>query len=60
VYYRPDRLATDSALVADALRDLIVTLRAEGESARIVVLLEPTGDRVDVLRREPWSAKTPS
>jgi CMP-N,N'-diacetyllegionaminic acid synthase len=42
VYRRPDDLATDAALVADALRDLIHTLRDEGESAGIVVLLEPT------------------
>ena len=42
VYERPPRLATDSALVIDALRDLATTLRAEGEGATIMVLLEPT------------------
>jgi len=42
VYRRPARLATDSALVIDALRHLIDTLKAEGESGRILVLLEPT------------------
>ena len=42
VYRRPPRLATDTALVVDALRDLIGTLRAEGEAAGIMLLLEPT------------------
>ena len=38
----PLTLATDEALVIDALRDLIGTLRKEGESAEIMVLLEAT------------------
>lgn len=42
VYHRPARLATDEALVIDALRDLIKTLKSEGEQAEIMVLLEPT------------------
>jgi len=42
VYRRPAHLATDSALVIDALRDLMETLRAEAEIARVLVLLEPT------------------
>jgi CMP-N-acetylneuraminic acid synthetase len=42
VYWRPDALATDDALVIDALRDVIRTLRREGEAAEILVLLEPT------------------
>jgi N-acylneuraminate cytidylyltransferase len=42
VYARPDHLATDEALVIDALRDLIATLKSEGEQAEIMVLLEPT------------------
>ena len=42
VYSRPPHLATDTALVIHALRDLIQTLRAEGEAGRIMVLLEPT------------------
>jgi CMP-N,N'-diacetyllegionaminic acid synthase len=42
VYRRPANLATDEALVIDALRDLIVTLRREGEQAQFMVLLEPT------------------
>jgi CMP-N,N'-diacetyllegionaminic acid synthase len=42
VYRRPSYLATDDALVIDALRDLIRTLQSEGESANIMVLLEPT------------------
>jgi CMP-N,N'-diacetyllegionaminic acid synthase len=42
VYRRPERLATDTALVIDALRDLIERLRAEGEESRIMVLLEAT------------------
>lgn len=39
---RPDRLATDDALVVDAVRDLIAALREEGEPAGIMVVLEPT------------------
>jgi N-acylneuraminate cytidylyltransferase len=42
VYQRPAGLATDEALVIDALRDLIKTLANEGEKAEIMVLLEPT------------------
>lgn len=41
-YDRPAALATDEAQVTDALRDLIATLRQEGEHAAIMVLLEPT------------------
>src|SRR4051812_9092213 len=41
-YRRPASLAGDEALVIDALRDLIATLRAEGERAELMVLLEPT------------------
>lgn len=42
VYGRPANLATEEALVIDALRDLIVTLRNEGEQAQVMLLLEPT------------------
>ena len=42
VYARPTHLATDDALVIDALRDLVGTLRSEQESAEILLLLEPT------------------
>ena len=42
VYERPELLATDSALVIDAIRDLIARLASEGEPARVMVLLEPT------------------
>jgi CMP-N-acetylneuraminic acid synthetase len=42
VYRRPPELATDTAVVADALRDLWRRLRAEGETAEILVLLEAT------------------
>ena len=42
VYLRPPDLATDDALVVDALRDLIRRLRKEGESVDILTLLEPT------------------
>ena len=42
VYERPAHLATDESLVIDALRDLILTLRSEGEGADLFVLLEPT------------------
>lgn len=42
VYRRPPHLATDTALVVDALRQLAETLRAEGEAGRVMVLLEPT------------------
>jgi CMP-N,N'-diacetyllegionaminic acid synthase len=41
-YRRPAHLAGDTALVIDALRDLISTLKAEGEAADIMLLLEPT------------------
>ncbi len=42
VYRRPAALATDTAVVADAIRDLWKRLRAEGETAQILVLLEAT------------------
>jgi CMP-N,N'-diacetyllegionaminic acid synthase len=42
VYARPPHLATDEALVIDALKDLIQTLHAEQERAEWMVLLEPT------------------
>lgn len=42
VYARPPHLATDEALVIDALKDLIHTLRSEGETSDWVILLEPT------------------
>lgn len=42
VYARPEHLATDDALVIDALKDLIETLKTEGEIPEWVVLLEPT------------------
>lgn len=42
VYLRPAHLATDTSLVIDALRDLTARLRAEGEAARVMVLLEAT------------------
>lgn len=42
IYRRPPHLATDQALVVEALRDLIVRLRAEGERGRVMLLLEPT------------------
>src|SRR5271154_7601006 len=56
VYARPPHLATDEALVIDALKDLLQTLHAEGEMPEWVVLLEPTcplrtpGDVHDCLR----------
>lgn len=42
VYMRPDDLATDSALVIDALRHLRDTLIAQGQRPDVFVLLEPT------------------
>jgi N-acylneuraminate cytidylyltransferase len=42
VYPRPPHLATDEALVIDALKDLIQTLQTEGERPEWVLLLEPT------------------
>lgn len=42
VYARPAELATDTALVADALRHLWRQLKSEGEAADIFVLLECT------------------
>jgi N-acylneuraminate cytidylyltransferase len=42
VYSRPPHLATDEALVIDAIKDLYETLRKEGEKSEWMVLLEPT------------------
>jgi CMP-N,N'-diacetyllegionaminic acid synthase len=42
VYTRPAQLATDEALVIDALKNLLATLESEGEKVEWVVLLEPT------------------
>ena len=42
VYIRPQALATDDALVIDALRHLIGLLHEQGEKADIMALLEPT------------------
>ena len=42
VYRRPEDLATDQALVIDAVKHLVATLRSENENAEILVLLEPT------------------
>jgi CMP-N-acetylneuraminic acid synthetase len=42
VYPRPAVLASDHALVIDALKDLVKTLSSEQEAAEILVLLEPT------------------
>ena len=42
VYARPTHLATDEALVIDALKDLLRTLQAEHETLEWFVLLEPT------------------
>jgi CMP-N-acetylneuraminic acid synthetase len=41
-YERPPELATDEALVVDAVRHLRRVLQAEGETARLAVLLEAT------------------
>jgi CMP-N,N'-diacetyllegionaminic acid synthase len=42
VYTRPQHLATDDALVIDALKDLLQTLERENEMPEWVTLLEPT------------------
>jgi N-acylneuraminate cytidylyltransferase len=42
VYVRPQHLATDEALVIDALKDLLQTLEAENQMPEWVTLLEPT------------------
>lgn len=42
VYDRPEHLSSDTAVVADAIRDLWSRLRREGETAQILVLLEAT------------------
>ncbi len=42
VYRRPAHLATDTALVADTIRQLWAQLREEGEQAQVLVLLEAT------------------
>ena len=41
-YRRPPELATDEALVIDAIRHLITVLCKEGEAPEVMVLLEPT------------------
>lgn len=42
VYDRPAHLASDEALVIDALKDLLATLGAEGDAPEWMILLEPT------------------
>ena len=42
VYIRPQHLATDDALVIDALKDLLQTLERENQMPEWVTLLEPT------------------
>ena len=42
VYARPPHLATDEALVIDALKELLQRLQAEGETAEWMILLEAT------------------
>jgi CMP-N,N'-diacetyllegionaminic acid synthase len=42
VYARPPQLATDEALVIDVLKDLLQTLRSEGEKPEWIILLEAT------------------
>ena len=42
IYTRPPHLATDEALVIDALKDLIETLQSKGEAPEWIVLLEAT------------------
>jgi N-acylneuraminate cytidylyltransferase len=42
VYPRPPHLATDAALVIDALKDLVCTLQSQRETAEMLLLLEPT------------------
>jgi len=42
IYTRPEHLATDTALIIDGLRDLRARLRDEGETAKYMIMLEPT------------------
>ncbi len=42
VYIRDEAMATDTSLVADTVRSLILQLRQEGERAEYMCLLEPT------------------
>jgi len=42
VIERPEELSTDDALVVDAIRQAITSLREGGESAAYLVMLEPT------------------
>ena len=42
VYARPPDLATDEAMVIDAVKDLLLRLQNEGEASEWVILLEPT------------------
>ncbi len=42
IYARPAHLATDEALVIDALKDLLHRLESEGDTPEWLILLEPT------------------
>lgn len=42
VFERPERLATDDAVIIDTLRELTDRLREAGEQAEYMVMLEPT------------------
>jgi N-acylneuraminate cytidylyltransferase len=42
IYARPAHLATDEALVIDALKDLLRRLESEGDAPEWLILLEPT------------------
>jgi N-acylneuraminate cytidylyltransferase len=42
IYERPAHLATDEALVIDALKELLSRLASEGDAPEWVILLEPT------------------
>ena len=39
---RPSELASDTSLLIDALRDIILKLRKDGETAKYMIVLEPT------------------
>ncbi|KCY89397.1 cytidylyltransferase family protein [Acinetobacter baumannii 25691_8] len=42
VYLRPESLAQDNSLLIDTLRYMIKELKREGESAKYLIVLEPT------------------
>jgi len=42
VYKRPEHLSSDESLVLDTIKDLLFTLKNEGETVDVIIMLEPT------------------